>query len=105
MSISLHPLFPVEDVRQATAGRAPLTDAPRRGHVSPVAAICGFLEERPTMAVELAFYPIGDAPECPLTEESWVHYCEKLGLARSRGQARSVVAPMTAGSWSSGRMH
>jgi hypothetical protein len=80
----LDPLFPVEEVREATAGRAPLTDAPRHGHVSPVAAIYGFLEEQPTMAVELAFYPIGDAPEF-LTEESWVSYRERLGLARFAG--------------------
>ncbi len=80
----LDPLFPVEEVREATAGRAPLTDAPRHGHVSPVAAIYGFLEEQPTMAVELAFYPIGDVPEF-LTEESWVSYRERLGLVPFAG--------------------
>ncbi len=84
MSISLDPLFPVQDVREATAGRAPLIDAPRHGHVSPVAAIYGFLEEQPTMALELAFYPIGDAPEF-LTEESWMSYRERLGLAPFAG--------------------
>jgi hypothetical protein len=83
VSISLDPLFP-EDVRQATADRASLTDAPWHGHVSPVAAIYGFLQEQPTMAVELAFYPIGDAPEF-LTEESWVSYRERLGLAPFAG--------------------
>lgn len=91
MSISLEPLFPVEDVRRVTTGRVPLTDAPRHGHVSPVAAIYGFLEEQPTMAVELAFYPLGDAPEF-LTEESWVHYRETLGLVPFAG-ASSLCLP------------
>ncbi|MGH2852635.1 MAG: hypothetical protein ACRDLF_00365 [Solirubrobacteraceae bacterium] len=80
----LDPLFPVEEVRQATAGRAPLTDEPRHGHVWPVSALCGFLEEQPTIAVELAFYPLGDVAEL-LTNESWTHYREALGLAPFAG--------------------
>jgi len=65
----LEPLFPVKDVREATAGRVPLSDEPRQGHV-PIAAFSGFLDAQPTMAVELAFCPIEGLPEM-LTDESW----------------------------------
>jgi hypothetical protein len=77
--ISLVPLFPVEDVRRATAGRAPLDGAVRHGDVSPIAALYGFVGEQPAIAVELAFYPIGGAPEF-LADESWLGYREGLGL-------------------------
>ncbi len=79
----LDPLFPVKDVRAATAGHTLLRNADRHGHVGPVTSLCGFIE-KPTIAVELAFYPVGDFPE-PLTEESWVFYRDALGLAPFAG--------------------
>jgi hypothetical protein len=85
--ISLVPLFPVEDVRRATAGRAPLDGATRQGDVSPIAAVYGFVGDQPAIAVELAFYPIGDAPEF-LADESWLGYREGFGLTPLGESAR-----------------
>jgi hypothetical protein len=80
----LRPLFPVDEVREAGAGGAPLPDEPRRGHVWPVAVLFCYLEQRPAIAVELAFYPVDDLPE-PLADESWAHYRNELGLAPFAG--------------------
>lgn len=87
MPISLVPLFPAEDVRRATAGRAPLDGAVRHGDVSPIAAFYSFVENQPAIAVELAFYPIGDAPEF-LADESWLGYRGRLGLTPLGESAR-----------------
>lgn len=81
------PLFPVEDVRSATAGRAALDGAARHGDVSPIAAFYGFAGDRPVVAVELAFYPIGDAPEF-LADESWLGYRQKFALTPLGESAR-----------------
>jgi hypothetical protein len=73
-------LFPVDEVREARVGRAPPADEPRYGHVWPVAALFAVLDEHPTVAVEVGFYPIGELPE-PLSPESWTHYRDALDLA------------------------
>jgi hypothetical protein len=87
----LAPLFPVEEVRELAAGRAPARDGPRQGHVWPVAALSG-IGERPTIAVEMAFYPIGGLPE-PLADESWAKFQEELGLAPFVGASSLRVEP------------
>jgi len=88
----LEPLFPVKDVREATAGRAPLSDGPRQGHVWPIAAFSGFLDAQPTIAVELAFCPIGGLPEM-LTDESWAQYRQTLGMAPFAGPSSLSGVP------------
>jgi len=60
--------------------------------VWPVTALCGFLEGQPTIAVELAFHPIGGLPEL-LTNESWAHYRETLGLAPFAGPSSLSGVP------------
>ena len=90
-SLSLRPLFPVEEVREAAVGRAQVPDDPRKGHVWPVAALLG-LDEQPMIAVEMAFYPIGGVPE-PLADESWTKYCDDLGLAPFAGAVSLRAAP------------
>jgi hypothetical protein len=84
VSVSLTPLFPVQDLNDAIARRPRLPDEPRHGHVWPVATVCGFIEDRPTLALEIGFHPLGDVAE-PLTEESWIQYRETLGLAPFAG--------------------
>jgi hypothetical protein len=93
--LSLRPLFPVEEIREAAVGRAPARDDHRQGHVWPVAALLG-LDEQPMIAVEMAFYPVGGLPE-PLADESWAKYCDDLGLAPFAGAASLRAAPD--GSW------
>jgi len=90
-SLALRPLFPVEEVREAAVGRAPVLDDPRQGHVWPVASLLG-LDEQPIVAVEMAFYPVGSLPE-PLADESWTKYREELGLASFVGAASLRAAP------------
>ena len=90
-SLPLRPLFPIEEVREAAAERAPVGDGPRQGHVWPAAALLG-LDEQPMIAVEMAFYPIGGLPE-HLTDESWAKYRDDLGLTPFAGAASFRAAP------------
>jgi hypothetical protein len=85
------PLFPVEEVREMAADRAFVPDDPRQGHVWPVAALTA-LDERPMVAVEVAFYPIGGLPES-LADESWTKYREELGLTPFAGAASLRAVP------------
>ncbi len=74
-----------------TGGRTRVPDDHRQGHVWPIAALTG-LDERPIVAVEMAFYPIGRPPE-PLADQSWTKYREELGLTPFAGAASLRAAP------------
>ncbi|HEX3434901.1 MAG TPA: hypothetical protein VHT25_12670 [Solirubrobacteraceae bacterium] len=81
--LQLRPLFPVDEVRALTADRAPTSEKPREGHVAPVAGVYGELDG-PAIIIELAFWPHDGIPE-PLAEQSWIGFCQKLGVAPFEG--------------------
>lgn len=88
----LRPLFPVEEVAEAGAGRMPLSDDPRRGLTWPIAVLFSNLAEQPAIVVEMAFYPAHDLPE-PLAPESWANFRDRLGLPPFAGPASLRAAP------------
>ena len=89
---ALRPLFPVEDVVEANALLAPMSDEPRRGLVWPVAVFFGDFDDQPAIVVELAFCPARDFPE-PLALEVWTRFRDRLGLSPFAGASSLRVAP------------